>query len=96
MASFGIRCKDSNGKVTLDLTDRITRILGRVTVDTVNGSSGTINIPSDLGGGTAFVLFDAMSTNWQRVNNRQYNSVSISGNTINYSNCISSFYYGMY
>lgn len=96
MADYGLICRDAQGNVTLNITDRLTRIIGRITVDTVNGTSGTVTIPSEYGGGSAFVIFDAITTSWVKVDQKQYNQVSINGNTINYTNCISSFYYGMY
>lgn len=38
--TLGLRIRDSNGNITLDITDRITRYLG--TVNT-NGTNGSIN-----------------------------------------------------
>lgn len=93
----GLQVRDASGILTLNITDRLTRILGRVEGNTTTPTSGTITIPSDfLAGGDVFFLLSTPTGTWRQVGQDKHNDVSVNGGTITYKNLVSSFYYGVY
>lgn len=46
--AYGLRCRDSNGNITLDITDRLSKILVEFSIP-VGVHSGTVQIPSYSG-----------------------------------------------
>lgn len=50
----GLQVFDAAGRITLDVTDRICKVLGSVTI--AAGSSGSVALP-DLQGNQPFVMF---------------------------------------
>lgn len=46
--SYGLRCWDSKGNITLDITDRISRVTQYITIP-ANSNSGTINVGNIAG-----------------------------------------------
>lgn len=40
----GVQCWDASGNIILDVTDRLTRVLGTVTTNKVNGSITDLNL----------------------------------------------------
>lgn len=93
----GLQCFDELGNVTLDVTTRITRLIGRVEGGSPPGLSGSITVPSeDIGNGNVFFIIDLLTGYGANLAEQTYNKLTISGNTINYSGLVSGFYYGVY
>lgn len=76
--SFGMQTRDAAGNISLDLAQRIGRILG--TVDTGAGSSGNVT-DANFANGTPFyfTLPKGALSNWFNPN------ISIAGNTLSWS-----------
>lgn len=55
----GLQVFDAAGRITLDVTERVCKILGTVSITA--GSSGSVSLP-DLQGNQPFVLF--LPTGW--------------------------------
>ena len=55
MALYGLRVRDANGNITLDLTDRITRLRYSVEVDA--NADGSVDLPDIEGKETAQIAF---------------------------------------
>lgn len=92
--AYGLRCWDANGNITLDVTTRITRVLG-----TLNPSMGTLTgsvtiTPAQRGGGNLFVapvsMVDVYNTN------QPYISVTETPTGFNYEIVGMSAVYGVY
>lgn len=75
----GLQCFDANGNLILDVTDRLTRILGEVNTGTTSGSMVDNNFLS----GSPFYLVQTTLTDFKRT--AVPISVSISGNTLSWS-----------
>lgn len=46
--AYGLRCFDENGKLTLDISDRLSRLLATFSIPT-NVNSGTVTLPAYSG-----------------------------------------------
>ena len=92
----GIEVWDGNGTLVASLTDRMTRVLGKIEGSTT-GVSGNITIDvASVGGGAVFFIVEPAVGNWRHTADAQYNVITANGNAISYSNLVSSFYYGVY
>lgn len=74
----GLQCWDSNGNMTLDVTDRLTRLLGTAETGVSNGSISDENLSA---GTPWFVLRD--TSDYEMLTEATC-SVTISGNTISW------------
>lgn len=76
----GLQVWDSAGNLTLDVTNRLTKIIGRI-ITTPNGS-GAVTVPSDIGGSVWF----SCQPNYKRILSQPYPpNVTISDRTITWS-----------
>jgi hypothetical protein len=76
MASYGLRCWDAAGNLTIDVSDRLGRILG---VLTTGGADGSISNNGFLQG-TPFFVVTALGNIGSAAN--LPTSVTVSGNTM--------------
>ncbi|SDL92717.1 hypothetical protein SAMN04488502_1011200 [Dendrosporobacter quercicolus] len=97
----GLQCWDANGNLTLDLTDRLTRVLGEFKTGTVNGSITDANIAN----GTPWILNLSMGRNiaeQEKIFDILINGSTISWTFTNYSSSFPGtaisrkFIYGVY
>ena len=76
----GLRIRDRNtGQITLEITDRLTRVLGRVNSGTSNGS---INVPEFLGNSPFSIVLE---TAQQAFDLGRTPTVTISGATLSWT-----------
>lgn len=81
----GLQVFDANGKLTVDITDSLARIIGTISIAV--GTSGSVAVPAQAGGTRIFVVKLA-STPVGPVSNGPSNrrtEVTISGNTISWT-----------
>lgn len=90
----GIQAWDANGVMTLDVTDRLTRIIGVVTVPSGTLSSGSVTVPSNFYQGNQ--VFAQMLVTELIPQAAAYGSLTISGPTITYTNLRNGFIYGVF
>lgn len=90
----GLQAWDSNGVLTLDVTDRLTRIIGVVNVPSGSIVSGSVTVPSQFYQGNQ--VFAQMLVTELIPQAEAYGTLSINGPTITYTNLRSSFIYGVF
>ena len=79
---WGIRTRDAAGNITLDITDRITRVIG-VYSTAGNPDSGSFTNAA-LTGGTVFVAVVMQGLGWPPF-------ITISGSTISWAKSVDAF-----
>lgn len=81
----GLQVFDANGKLTVDITDSLARIIGTISI--AAGTSGSVTVPAQLGGTRIFVikLASAPVGPVSGGSSNKRTEVTISGNTINWT-----------
>jgi len=82
--AFGLRVRDSSGAITLELTDRLPRILGSVSTGTAPGSR---SVP-DFAGRQPFYFFVPNTVTGDVFN---HPVISVSGTTLSWTFVVATF-----
>ena len=89
--AYGLRCRDSSGNITLEIDDRLSRVLAQFTIP-VGVNSGSVTLPSNRSG-VIWVIFNdkeiRVSSTDFAVPIAKYD-YSLSGNTLSWSRSIRS------
>lgn len=96
---YGLQCFDAEtGLMTLDVTDRLTRIVGRVEIGSTPFQSGRVVVSeSDMQGGQLFIYsVNSSAFSIYDDDNDVSQGIEIQGNIIDYKNISFSFVYGVY
>jgi hypothetical protein len=80
--AYGFQCFNAQGQLIVDITDRLTRIIGEVYTGTSNGS---INVPEFSLGGTPWVFIQQDNTNNNQFQGRRQVRASVSGTTLSWT-----------
>lgn len=87
--TYGLRCRDSSGNITLDITDRLSRVLLEFTIP-INQNTGQITLPSNRSG-DVWVIFNARERRVQGIDFAvpiATYSYTISGNVLNWNRIV--------
>lgn len=80
----GLQCWDASGNLTVDLTDRLTQMLG--TAVAAAGGSGSFTVPETGSGNAIWLVF--VPTGATTDNQYTIPQVTISGNTVTWSSLV--------
>lgn len=77
----GLQVWDANGVLTLDITNRLTKVVGQIS--TISNVAGSLTVPDTIGGGSVWF---ACQPNYKVILYQPYPpNVTLTGRTINWS-----------